>query len=31
MLEKMEEIAGPKDWSKMQRPREIEVAALEME
>ena len=31
ILEKMEEIAGPKDWSKMQRPREIEVAALEME
>jgi len=27
-LEKMKEIAGPKDWSKMTRPREIEVAPL---
>jgi len=27
-LEKMKEIVGPKDWSKMTRPREIEVAPL---
>lgn len=29
-LEKMKEIVGPKDWSKMKRPREIEVAPLEI-
>jgi len=29
-LEKMKKIVGPKDWSKMTRPREIEVAPLEM-
>lgn len=29
-LEKMKKTAGPKDWSKMTRPREIEVAPLEM-
>ena len=29
-LEKMKKIAGPKDRSKMTRPREIEVAPLEM-
>jgi ferredoxin len=29
-LENMEKIVGPKDWSKMTRPREIEVAPLEM-
>jgi len=28
--EKMKKIIGPKDWSKMTRPREIEVAPLEM-
>jgi len=31
ILHKMKEIAGPKDWSKMKRPREIEVEPLEME
>ncbi len=30
ILEKMKEIVEPKDWSKMNRPREIEVAPLEM-
>jgi hypothetical protein len=29
-MEKMKKIVGPKDWSKMNRPREIEVAPLEM-
>ena len=29
-LEKMKKIVGPKDWSKMNRPREIEVVPLEM-
>ena len=29
-LDKMRKIVGPKDWSKMNRPREIEVAPLEM-
>jgi len=29
-LEKMKNIVEPKDWSKMRRPREIEVAPLEM-
>jgi hypothetical protein len=29
-MEKMKKIIGPKDWSKMARPREIEVAPLEM-
>jgi hypothetical protein len=29
-LEKIEEIIEPKDWRKMTRPREIEVAPLEM-
>jgi ferredoxin len=29
-LEKMKEIVGPKDWSKRTRPRQIEVAPLEM-
>jgi len=29
-LEKMKKIVGPKDWSKMIRPREIEVAPLEI-
>jgi hypothetical protein len=29
-MEKMKKISGPKDWSKMTRPREIEVAPLEM-
>jgi len=30
ILEKMKQIVEPKDWSKMARPREIEVAPLEM-
>jgi len=30
MLEKMNEIVEPKDWSKMTRPRQIEVAPLEL-
>jgi len=29
-LEKMKQIVEPRDWSKMARPREIEVAPLEM-
>jgi ferredoxin len=30
ILEKMKEIVKPKDWSKMTRPREIEVAPIEI-
>jgi len=30
ILEKMKEIVEPKDWSKMTRPRQIEVAPLEI-
>jgi hypothetical protein len=30
-LDKLMEIREPKDWSKMQRPRQIEVAPLELE
>ena len=31
ILDKMKEIVGPKDWSKMTRPRKIEVEPLELE
>jgi len=31
IVEKMNEIVGPKDWSKMTRPRQIEVEPLELE
>jgi ferredoxin len=31
ILEKMKEIVGPKDWSKMTRPRQIEVEPLVLE
>ena len=31
IVEKMNEVVGPKDWSKMVRPREIEVEPLELE
>jgi len=31
IVEKMKEIVGPKDWSKMVRPRKIEVEPLKME
>ena len=31
ILEKLEEVIEPKDWSKMTRPRKIEVAPLELE
>jgi hypothetical protein len=30
-LEKMRVILPPKDWSKMQRPRELEVEPLSLE
>jgi len=31
MLDVFEEIVPPKDWSKMERPRKIEVAPLVLE